>query len=297
MKLEYIVNSTEYKTVKEVLRAHFQISERFLLKLKKHNRILLNGIPTFVDKQLIENDTITINIDFDEKSENIVSTKMNLEIIFEDDALLIVNKPAGLPIHPSRAHFENSLSNGVQYYFEKTGVHTKIRPVNRLDLGTSRPLHIRKKRICARAAWFAKWHATHSKNGTKLFCAAHLKYGEGESGRLAARIARKAGSIIEREISPTGKEAITHYKLLKNYGEFCLVEFKLETGRTHQIRIHSKFMGHPILGDTLYGTTSNLISHQALHAYKIAFFHPISGKKMTFETPLPDDMQQILDSI
>lgn len=143
MKLEYIVKTTEYKTVKEVLRAHFQISERFLLKLKKHNRIFVNGAPTFVDRELFENDKIIVDIGFDEKSENIVATKMDLEIVFEDEALLIINKPAGIPVHPSRAHFEDSLSNGVQHYFEETGVRTKIRPVNRLDLGTSRPLHIR----------------------------------------------------------------------------------------------------------------------------------------------------------
>lgn len=131
------------------------------------------------------------------------------------------------------------------------------------------------------------------KNGTRLFCVAHLKCGEGESGRLAACIARKAGSIIEREINPNGQEAITHYKLIKNYSENCLVEFKLETGRTHQIRVHSKYLGHPILGDTLYGTASPLISHQALHAYKISFIHPITNKQMLFEIELPEDMKRI----
>lgn len=116
---------------------------------------------------------------------------------------------------------------------------------------------------------------------------------EGESGTLDTRIARKAGSIIEREINPNGQTAITHYKLIQNYADFCLVEFTLETGRTHQIRVHSKSMGHPILGDTLYGTTSNLISRQALHAYKIDFIHPISQKNMHFEIELPEDMQHI----
>lgn len=115
-----------------------------------------------------------------------------------------------------------------------------------------------------------------------------------ESGTLDARIARKAGSIIEREINPNGQTAITHYKLIKNYDNFCLVEFKLETGRTHQIRIHSKYMGHSILGDTLYGAPSKLISHQALHAYKISFVHPITNQKMTFETNLPENMKYIL---
>lgn len=111
---------------------------------------------------------------------------------------------------------------------------------------------------------------------------------------FGARIARKAGSIIEREINPNGQTAITHYKLIQNYNNFCLVEFTLETGRTHQIRVHSKSIGHPILGDTLYGTASNLISRQALHAYKICFIHPITHQKMEFKTALPKDMSKIL---
>lgn len=115
-----------------------------------------------------------------------------------------------------------------------------------------------------------------------------------ESGALDARIARKAGSIIEREINPTGQTAITHYRLIQNYGHYCLVECQLETGRTHQIRVHMQYLGHPILGDTLYGKSSPLISRQALHAYKISFTHPISQQKMTFEVPLPDDMKRLL---
>lgn len=115
-----------------------------------------------------------------------------------------------------------------------------------------------------------------------------------ESGTIDARIARKAGSIIEREINSNGQTAITHYKLIKNYNNFCFVEFKLETGRTHQIRVHSKFIEHPILGDTLYGTSSELISRQALHAYKICFIHPITNKKMNFEIKLPEDMHYLI---
>lgn len=143
MKLEYKVNSNQYKTIKEVLKSHFHISKRLLAKLKKHHKITLNKKPVFVDSPIAINDVISVNISFDEKSENIVPTKMNLEIIFEDEAILILNKPAGIPVHPSMAHFENSLSNGVQYYFEENEIHTKIRPVNRLDKDTSRPCHIR----------------------------------------------------------------------------------------------------------------------------------------------------------
>lgn len=111
---------------------------------------------------------------------------------------------------------------------------------------------------------------------------------------IDARIARKAGSIIEREINENGQTAITHYHLIQNYENFCLVEFKLETGRTHQIRVHSKYIGHPILGDTLYGEKTDLISRQALHAYKICFIHPITNKQIQFETNMPEDMNKLL---
>ena len=143
MKLEYIVTSNKYKTVKEVLKSHFHISDRLLLKLKRHDKIFLNNQLAFVHSEISENDIVSVDISFCETSENIVPTKMPLEIVFEDEAMIILNKPAGLPVHPSRAHFSNTLSNGVQYYFQENNICTKIRPVNRLDKDTSRPCHIR----------------------------------------------------------------------------------------------------------------------------------------------------------
>lgn len=142
-------------------------------------------------------------------------------------------------------------------------------------------------------AWFAKWQTRHLKNTIKLFCAGNLEK-KCESGIIDARIARKAGSIIEREINENGQIAITNYHLIKNYKNFCLVEFKLETGRTHQIRVHSKYTGHPILGDTLYGGKTNLISRQALHAYKLEFFHPITNDFLKIETDLPEDIKNLI---
>ncbi len=138
MKLEYFVNSNQYKTVKEVLKAHFQISDRLFFKLKRHNQIFVNHQSTFVHTLLKQNDHICVDISFDEISENILPVPMNLDIIFEDETMLILNKPAGIPIHPSMNHFSDSLSNGIQYYFQQNNIHTKIRPVNRLDKNTSR---------------------------------------------------------------------------------------------------------------------------------------------------------------
>lgn len=137
MKLEYNLINNEFNNVKEVLKAKFQISDRLLTKLKHEKRIYLNSKPCYVTAPLSPNDYVFVDLDFEEDSDNIVSNKINLNIIFEDDSLLIINKPAGIPVHPSQSHFEDSLSNGVKFYFEKIGLKRKIRPVNRLDKDTS----------------------------------------------------------------------------------------------------------------------------------------------------------------
>lgn len=290
MKLEYIVDSTNYKTVKEVLKAHFHISDRLILKIKQNNSILLNNNPAFLYSEINLNDKILVDISFESKSENIIPVKMNLKIVFEDDSMLIINKPADIPVHPSMLHFTNSISNGVQYYFEKNNIQSKIHPVNRLDKNTSGLV------VFAKNQYIQSILSSQMTNKTFKKSYLAILYGKLDktSGTIDQPISRKKDSIIEREINKAGKKAITHYKLIKNYDNFCLVEFKLETGRTHQIRVHSKYIGHPILGDTLYGKTSNLINRQALHAYKIEFVHPITNKKILIKTDLPNDMASIL---
>lgn len=143
MKLEYIVNSNQYKTIKEVLKNHFHISDRLILKLKRTNQIYLNKSQAPIYFPIHLNDVIQIDLTFNEISENIVPKQLPLEIVFEDDAMLIVNKSAFVPVHPSISHFEDSLSNGVQYYFQEKNIKSKIHIVNRLDKDTSRPCHIR----------------------------------------------------------------------------------------------------------------------------------------------------------
>lgn len=291
MKLEYTVISNKYNNIKEVLKGHFNISNRLLLKLKQNQKILKNDEPSNINSSIKENDKITVIIDFDENSDNIVPTQMPLEIVFEDECMLVLNKPAGLPVHPSILHFEDSLSNGVKAYFEKNQINCKIRPVNRLDKDTSGLVIFAKNQYIQEC--LIKQMETHEFQKSYLaFLAGNL---EKNSGVINAPIARKENSIIEREINPNGQNAITEYKLIKNFKNYCLVEFTLKTGRTHQIRVHSKHIGHPILGDWLYGSTSNLISHQALHAYKISFIHPVTKKAMVFEIPLPNDMQVLIN--
>ena len=295
MELEFIVKDENYFNIKEVLKVHFEISDRLLIKLKKNKKIYLNNTPAYVDKQIKQGDIIKIDMNFEEESENIIPIEMNLNIIFEDNYLLIINKPAGIPVHPSIAHYKNSLSNGVKYYFNTIGLNKKIRPVNRLDKDTS-GIVIFAKHEYIQEHLIKQMKTSIFKKEYQAILTGHLT---NKNGKIAAPIARKDGSIIEREINfETGENATTYYMVLNefyiNNTPLSLVNFLLETGKTHQIRLHSKYLGNPIIGDTLYGKESDLINRQALHAYKISFIHPISKENIILEIDLPDDMKKIL---
>lgn len=291
MKLEYkITNQTKYKTIKQLLKEEFHISERLLKRLKKEKQIFINNFPVSINASFNLNDVISVCLDFDEEAENIVPTKMKLNVLFEDDALLIINKPAAIPVHPSMDHYTDSLSNGIMYYFNDIGLKRKIRIVNRLDKNTSGIV------IFAKNEYIQECLVTQMKNHS--FQKEYLALLEGllnkKSGTINAPIARKENSIIERQVSPDGQESITHYKVLKEYSNYSLVHFILETGRTHQIRVHCNYIGHPILGDTLYGKSSNLIDRQALHSCKVTFIHPITNKKMEIIAELPIDIKKLI---
>lgn len=290
MKLEYKNTHNEYKTVKDVLKKHFFVSDRLLLKLKRNKKIFVNSQIAFPHTPLELNDEIVTDISFEETSENIVPIKMDLEIVFEDETMLILNKRAGIPVHPSMAHFTDSLSNGVQYYFMQNYIKTKIRPVNRLDKDTSGLVIFAKNEYVQENLSRQMLRHTFEKSYQAILTG-NLSQ---QTGTIDAPISRKENSIIEREVNQKGQKAITHFQLIQNFENYCFVKFKLETGRTHQIRVHSKYLGHPILGDTLYGSASELISRQALHAYKIAFLHPLTNQKMLFEISLPNDMFWLL---
>ena len=145
MKLTYTVKTKEFHNVKEVLKVKFQISDRLLAKLKREKRIFLNNELCYVTTLLSPNDKIFVDLDFEEESDNIFPTKIYLNIIYEDESLLILNKPPFIPVHPSQTHYEDSLSNGIKFYFSEIGLKKKIRPINRLDKDTSRNCYVRKK--------------------------------------------------------------------------------------------------------------------------------------------------------
>ena len=291
MKLAYI-NSSKYSNVKEVLKAEFSMSDRLLLKLKKLDKIYLNGNVTSVNHPVLENDLIECYLDYEEDNSNIVPTEMPLNIIYEDEAYIVVNKPAGIPVHPSMDHYADSLSNGIAFYFNQIGLKKKIRPVNRLDKDTSGIV------IFAKNEYIQECLVRQMKS--KEFIKKYIAVVDGNldnlEGTINAPIARKEGSIIERCVSETGDIAITHYKVLKRKPNFDIVECILETGRTHQIRVHFAYLGHSLLSDTLYGTSSSLINRQALHAYEVEFTHPLSKQKVKYIATVPEDLNKLMEN-
>ena len=291
MRLAY-VNSSKYSNVKEVLKAEFSMSDRLLLKLKKLDKIYLNGNVTSVNHPVLENDLIECYLDYEEDNSNIIPTEMPLNIIYEDEAYIVVNKPAGIPVHPSMDHYTDSLSNGIAFYFNQIGLKKKIRPVNRLDKDTSGIVIFAKNEYIQECLV----RQMKSKEFIKKYIAVVNGNLDNLEGTINAPIARKEGSIIERCVSETGDIAITHYKVLKRKTDFDIVECILETGRTHQIRVHFAYLGHSLLGDTLYGTSSSLINRQALHAYEVEFTHPLSKKKVKYIATVPEDLNKLMEN-
>ena len=291
MVLEYKIEENDnYVNLKDLLKNYFQVSDRLLIKLKHEQKIFVNDTKAYVDMPLNLGDIISIYIDFIEDNSNIVPTYMPLDIVYEDDAFLVVNKSSGVPVHPSMEHFEDSLSNGIKYYFDKIGLKKKIRPVNRLDKDTS-GLVIFAKNEYIQECLVKQMQAKEFIKEYIAICAGNL---EKRSGIINAPIARKENSIIKRCIAESGASAITHYEVIKSYNNYSVVKCILQTGRTHQIRVHMAHIGHPLLGDTLYGLPSPLINRQALHAYKITFIHPITKQKLEFTAKIPADFENLI---
>ena len=273
-------NSVEnLPTINQILSQEFGLSNRLFNRLLNSQKIYLNDI--FVDTRtnVKIGDKISIDLNYDEDNSNIVPTKMDLNIIFEDESMLIISKPRGIAVHPSILHFENSLSNGVKYYFDSIGLHKKIRPVNRLDFNTSGLIVFAKNEYIQECLIKQMTDGSFHK---KYWAIAHGIF-ENKTGTINAPIARKENSIIERCVSEHGKLSITDYKVLEEFNNYSLLECTLKTGRTHQIRVHMAYIGHPLVGDTLYGTASNLIDGQALHSYEISFIHPVLKKACNFK--------------
>lgn len=247
--------------------------------------IRLNGSRGYGRTLLKKGDLLEIRLLETEFSEKILPVPLDFQILYEDQDLLVVNKPAKMPVHPSQGNYENTLANAVAYYYEQKGEHFVYRCINRLDRDTTGAL------ILAKNALSASLLSVQMKN--RQIRRTYLALAQGcipESGTITAPIARSGDSTIERIVDyEHGESAVTHYQRLDFQNGLSLAELHLETGRTHQIRVHMKQLGHPLPGDFLYNPDFRRILRQALHSYQIEFTHPITGKALLFTAPVPED--------
>lgn len=252
--------------------------------------ILLNGKKAYGRTILTQGDLLKIRILETNASEKILPVKMNLQVIYEDEDLLVINKPSGMPIHPSQGNYENTLANAAAFYFMEKGETFVYRCVNRLDRDTTGALILAKNPLSAAIL--------SSQMRNRQIRRTYLAIVEGtppEKGTISAPIARADGSAILREVNfLTGEAAVTHFERLACRNGRSLIELHLETGRTHQIRVHMKYLGYPLPGDYLYHPVYDCIQRQPLHSYQLDFFHPLTGKPLRFTAPVPADFRKAL---
>lgn len=287
--------TTEYSgfTIEKFLKAQGYSSANITAIKKMPENTVVNGIWEHMNKKLQNGDTLKVNIQETDSSQKIPAVEMPLDIVYEDEDIIVVNKPAGLSIHPSLNHYEDSLANGLAYYYESQGKPFIFRCANRLDKNTSGLTVIAKHLVSGNIL------STMVKN--RQFHREYYAIVRGslkqQEGTIDAPIGRVDDSIITRQVDfENGERAITHYKVIEEKNGHSLISIHLETGRTHQIRVHFKYIGHPLIGDHLYNPDMEYMQRQALHSHKISFSHPITKKAMEFVAPLPNDMQSLFSS-
>lgn len=266
-------------------------SHHVLVQLKKiPESILRNGVWEYVNCKLHENDILEIRYEEPASSEQIPPVFHPLSIVFEDEDIIVLNKPSDMPVHPSFDNYYNTLANGLCYYYQEQNETFTFRCINRLDRDTTGLLIVAKHAIsgCILSAMMTKREI-------------HREYAAIVSGMLPpagyidAPIARKDDSVIERCVNfEKGESAKTHFKRLQYKDGYSLASITLDTGRTHQIRVHMNYIGHPLPGDYLYNPDYKKIKRQALHSHRLTFPHPITKEILHFEAPLPEDFHIFL---
>lgn len=290
--IDYIIDEDSAGLRVEQFLRRKRYSGQNLSEIKRMPKsILVNGVHYYMRQELSAGDHLQVRICETQSSEKIPPTNLPLDIIYEDEDILVLNKPAGMPIHPSLNNYTNSMANALAYYFQSQGKPFIFRCCNRLDRDTS-GLTIVSKHLVSGSILsdMTKYREVHRE---------YLAIARGavtpSEGTIQAPLGRKEGTIIERTVDwEHGEDAVTHYKVVKEANGHSLVSLRLETGRTHQIRIHMKYLGYPLIGDYLYNPDMEYMTRQALHSHHMEFTHPITGKHMSFTAPLPEDMARVM---
>jgi len=281
-------------TIKDFLKRKGFSSQNIIELKKMHRSVLINDQWMHMNYKLKQEECLLIHIQEEESNTKILPMDLPFPILYEDEDLVVINKPANMPIHPSQNNYDNTLANAAAYYYETLQNTPFIfRCINRLDRDTT-GLTILAKNMYSANVLAGQMQRREIK---RLYLALLDGTLDKKYGTVRLPIGRKSGSTIERQIDiEHGDTAITHYCRLKEWKDYTLAAFQLETGRTHQIRVHMASLNAPLVGDTLYNpkTSATILSRQALHAYRISFTHPVSGQKMKFTAPVPEDMISLL---
>ena len=272
-------------------------SRSFFQKLIKNGQVKVNDIPEKSSYSVREEDIICVTIP-DAVQTSIEPENIPLDILYEDDDVLIVNKPKGMVVHPSAGHYSGTLVNGIMYHCQDSlsGINGEIRPgiVHRIDMDTTGSLIVCKNDESH--IHIAQQIKAHTVN--RIYVGIVCGNVKEDEGTIEGTIGRHPTERKKMAINvKNGKPAITHYKVLERFGNYTYMQFKLETGRTHQIRVHMAGIGHPLLGDTLYSSGRSPFKHvqgQTLHAQTIGFIHPRTGEYMEFSAPLPEYFEKSL---
>ena len=281
----------------QILRNDLKLSGKILTFLKQRpDGILLNGSHATVRNKVLYDDVLCINYaDVEEPFDknNILPTDLHFEIVYQDEDIILVNKPAGMPTHPSHDHQTDTLANGLAHMCRVVGSPFVFRPINRLDKDTSGLVLVAKNKLAA----FRLSEAMKEGKIHKSYLAVLCGKVSSETGEIRNHMRRKPDSKMLREVCQGDDEgaalALTKYKRVAVCDMFSLVVAAPITGRTHQLRVHFASLGNPICGDTMYGYPYEKIERQALHAFRLSFPHPVTQKRMRFSLPLPHDMAKL----
>lgn len=291
-KLSYIINEEDAGlSIKMLLKHRLRLSSRLLRKLKNENSVFLNDRPVKMFEKGRTGDRITF--DMPNETSGFTPEEIPIDVLFEDDDLLIINKQPGYVVHPTKGHSNNTIANGIMNYMLQKGESYKIRFINRLDMDTSGVLLIGKNSHSQDD--FAK--QADEGRVVKKYLAVLEGIITDDEGIIDLPIGKPEDDRVKRAVISDGYPSITRYRVIERFGsKYTLTELTLETGRTHQIRVHMAHLGCPVLGDVLYGNeAAGLIGRQALHAVQLDFDHPVTKERLSIKAPLPDDMKDMIN--
>jgi 23S rRNA pseudouridine1911/1915/1917 synthase len=286
------VSEDDNVTLKELLLNKLSLSVRFVSKAKKDKNVFVNKEHRHPGHIIKKGDLIEIKID--EDMGNFTPQNLNIDILYEDFDIIMVNKPPYIVVHPTKSHVDKTVANGLTYYLLNKKEYPRIRFVNRLDMNTSGLLIVAKN---AYAHHILSKDMSEDKV-TKKYLTVVSGVVKKDEGTINEPIYRPTEDSIKRVVDERGQQSITHYKVIERLKDATVLEVILETGRTHQIRVHMNHLGHGIIGDELYGyVDTDLIDRQALHAYKLEFDQPRTKEKLCFEAEIPNDLKKLIDNL